>query len=646
MCGLAGFLATNKFESTNARLQLQKMCDAIIHRGPDAEGQFICQHNILAMGHRRLSILDLSDNGAQPMSSQSGRWTIAFNGEIYNHLDLRIKLNRDSEEKKWNGHSDTETFLECVEEWGIKKTLSLCVGMFSLALWDNKKSELTLARDRFGEKPLYYGKAKTKDNTFFLFGSDLNAIKQFDYFNSDIDRNVLREYMRFGYIDDGRSIFKNIKKVEPATFIRISYKTHQIKIESYWSMQDHIKKRVKNSQKNSYKSAVEIIHQRLRKSVQSQTISDVPIGCFLSGGIDSSLIAALLQENSATPINTFSIGFNEAEYNEAEYAKDVAEHLGTNHTELYISPSEIREIIPKMSYVYSEPFADSSQLPTYLLCSLASKHVKVALSGDAGDEIFCGYNRYRIGQSVWPKIRRLPHSIRKQFGQILINTKPSIWDKFSSISNQSRLGEKMHKLGSVIGSKDIHELYENICTEWSSTESIVLNSNDLGRSEQGLKVKSELIGAEYMMFSDLFSYLPGDILTKVDRASMAHSLETRAPFLDHRLVEEAWKLPLEHKIRNGQSKSILRDILVQYVPKHLTDRPKMGFAIPIGAWLRTELREWAEDLLSVHRLSTDGFLDVKMVRKIWDEHLSKRFNHEKKLWSILMFQSWLAQQNL
>jgi asparagine synthase (glutamine-hydrolysing) len=281
-----------------------------------------------------------------------------------------------------------------------------------------------------------------------------------------------------------------------------------------------------------------------------------------------------------------------------------------------------------------------------LLCSLASKHVKVALSGDAGDEIFCGYNRYRIGQSVWPKIRRLPHSIRKQFGQILINTKPSIWDKFSSISNQSRLGEKMHKLGSVIGSKDIHELYENICTEWSSTESIVLNSNDLGRSEQGLKVKSELIGAEYMMFSDLFSYLPGDILTKVDRASMAHSLETRAPFLDHRLVEEAWKLPLEHKIRNGQSKSILRDILVQYVPKHLTDRPKMGFAIPIGAWLRTELREWAEDLLSVHRLSTDGFLDVKMVRKIWDEHLSKRFNHEKKLWSILMFQSWLAQQDL
>ena len=646
MCGFAGFMTQDSFDSSAAKSQLTKMCDAITHRGPDDYGYWTDPTKKIAFGHRRLSILDLSEMGSQPMRSHSNRWVIIFNGEIYNHLDLRSELADQNRSPDWRGHSDTETLLAAFDAWGIDKTLSLCVGMFAMAIWDLKNLELTLVRDRFGEKPLYYGWVGDCEKKSLVFGSDLNALKQFNNFDPTIDRNSLSQYIRYGYVGDDRSIYKGIKKLLPANKIIISSKNLTSKTDCYWSANDIFTKKTSSNKHLDYKDAVGQIHSMLNESVRGQMLADVPIGSFLSGGIDSSLITALMQENSHSRVNTFSIGFQETEFNEAGFAKAVATHLGTEHTELYLSSNEVRETIPEMATIYSEPFADSSQIPTFLVSKLARQQVTVALSGDAGDEVFCGYNRYKIAHDFWPKLVFLPEKLRQIVGLAMLSIKPSLWDSLSSFTNQSRLGEKMHKFAQVIGSKNIESLYRDICSEWHDPESFVLGAKELIDPRFSDFSSEEMSNAEYMMACDFISYLPGDILVKVDRASMANSLETRAPFLNHHLVEFAWELPIEFKFRNGLTKAPLREILSSYIPKHLIDRPKMGFSIPIGEWLRGDLRDWAEELLSRERLSREGYFNPDPIRAIWLEHLSGRYNHEKKLWNVLMFQSWLAGQDL
>lgn len=646
MCGFAGYMTHDSFDSSAAKAQLARMCNAISHRGPDDYGYWIDSTKKIAFGHRRLSILDLSTMGSQPMRSHSSRWVIIFNGEIYNHLELRSKLVGQDKAPGWRGYSDTETLLAAFDAWGIDKTLKLCVGMFAMAIWDLENLELTLVRDRFGEKPLYYGWVGNCGEKSFVFGSDLSAIKQFKTFHPAIDRNSLSQFIRYGYVGEDRSIYTGIKKLLPAHKITISSKNFTSRIHCYWPANDIFMKKTGSYKQFSYKDAVVQIHSALTKSVRGQMLADVPIGSFLSGGIDSSLITALMQENSGSRVNTFSIGFQESEFNEAGYAKAVATHLGTEHTELYLSPNTVRETIPEMATIYTEPFADSSQIPTFLVSQLARRHVTVALSGDAGDEVFCGYNRYKIAQKYWSKLVLLPEKLRQIVGLGILGIKPSTWDNLSSFSNQSRLGEKMHKFAQVITSKNIESLYLDICSEWHDPESLVLGAKVLIDPRFSSFSSEEMSNAEYMMACDFISYLPGDILVKVDRASMANSLETRAPFLDHRLVELAWELPIEFKFRNGHTKAPLREILTRYIPKNLIDRPKMGFSIPIGEWLRGELRDWAEEFLSRERLSREGYFNPDPIRSIWLEHLSGRYNHEKKLWNILMFQSWLAKQSL
>lgn len=643
MCGFAGFLSVTPLDRSKSSEMVTKMCDAISHRGPDDSGIWSDPECHIVLGHRRLSIMDVSERGAQPMRSVSNRWVLAFNGEIYNHLQIRAYLEDQSIAPKWRGHSDTETLLAGFDALGLDKMLSLCVGMFSIVVWDSKSRELTMIRDRFGEKPLYYGWTGSGQNKCLLFGSDIFALKRHDSFDFEISRNALSQFVRYGYVGNEQSIFSGIKKVGAGSLVTISLKSSEDKITKYWSASDLFMKKPSEKFIGDFPDAVEAVHRQLSQTVQSQMLADVPLGSFLSGGVDSSLITALMQETSKSPINTFSIGFDDHAFNEANYAKAVADHLGTHHTELYVSSSDVRDIVPRMASVYSEPFADSSQLPSYLVSALAGEHVKVALSGDAGDEVFCGYNRYHIAKSVWPRLEKLPGKARSFIGSALLKTALFNWDRFSGLTNQSRLGDKIYKVSQVIGSDDVKDLYQNLCSQWHDPDSVVLGTTGPSGFIFADISPEVMDSVEYMMACDSLTYLPGDILVKVDRASMANSLETRTPFLDHRLVELAWSLPIGYKLRGGHTKAPLREILAYHVPRHLIERPKMGFAIPIGSWLRSELREWAEDLLREDRLISEGFFNPLPIRKIWNEHTQGKYNHEHKLWNILMFQSWLEE---
>ena len=467
------------------------------------------------------------------------------------------------------------------------------------------------------------------------------ALKKHSLFRQDIDRDSLSGYTRYGYIGFDRTIYKDIKKLLPASYGTVSLAKTELQPCLYWSSSDLFNSNQDEQVPIKYGTAVQSIHSKLLSIVEGQMISDVPIGSFLSGGVDSSLITALMQRVSNIPVSTFSIGFHESDFNEAEYAKRVANHIGTEHTELYVSSQEVRDIIPKMPSVFSEPFSDSSQLPTYLVSQLTASQVKVALSGDAGDEVFSGYNRYKVAHSAWPKLSKIPLKLRKKLSNLILKQSPATWNKLSGIANQPRLGEKVHKAAQVLGCKEVKQLYLGLCSQWQNPNLLVLNSTEPHDDINNKILLNSLGATEYMMASDTISYLPGDILVKVDRSSMAHSLETRAPFLDHRLVEYAWTLPIDFKLRNGITKSPLRDILADYVPNNLIDRPKMGFAVPIGSWLINDLRDWAEDLLTYEKLQNDGFYNPAIIRKAWDEHISEEYNHEDKLWNILMFQSWL-----
>ena len=646
MCGIAGQFGSGRPPEAPT---LNAMADALAHRGPDDAGVWIDAQAGIGFAHRRLAILDLSSAGHQPMLSHSGRLVIAFNGEIYNHLELRAQLG----EQPWRGHSDTETLLVAIEHWGVPATLARLTGMFAIAVWDRSNRHLILARDRLGEKPLYYG-WQGKD---FLFASELHAIRRHPSFLGQIDRNALSQLLRFSMIPAPWSIYQGIQKLLPGHWLEIDFSramssARQAQPRPYWSIIDIALAGQRNPFQGSEVEAIEALDKQLLRTVRQQMLSDVPVGAFLSGGIDSSLTVAAMQAQSAVRVKTFTIGFDDPRYNEAGYAKAVAQHLGTDHTEAFVTGADALAVIPKMAGIYDEPFADSSQIPTYLVATLARQHVTVSLSGDGGDELFGGYARYDVALDRQRRVNRVPRQLRAPMANALRSLSQAQWDqlqqwvrafKLLGASNDS-LGSKAHAFAALLEQNSPAQLYKwFISHERSPSQRIRSSVEPAIALDHALQASGELDFAHRMMLADMAAYLPDDILVKVDRAAMAVSLETRVPLLDHNLVELAWRLPLSMKRRAGVNKWLPRQLLRRYVPDHLIDRSKMGFAVPLESWLRGPLRPWAEELLSEQRLRSDGFFEPTSVRADWQLHLSGANDRSPYLWDILMFQAWLSQ---
>ena len=648
MCGICGFVdLSNRYNHLNRQRIISEMTNTLIHRGPDDEGYWHDEAKGVSLGHRRLSILDLSSHGSQPMLSNSGRYAIVFNGEIYNHSLLRNELIKSGVNISWRGHSDTETLLACIDEWGIEKSIKKSTGMFALAIFDNKENNLFLVRDRMGEKPLYYG----YQNGVFLFGSELKAINKHPNSLCEIDRNAIALQFRYSYIPTPYSIYKGIKKLKAGTILKVNLSRSNILKEAleepkvYWALENVVIKAQKNIYTGNSLEAIDDLNDLLGKSVRNQMAADVPLGAFLSGGVDSSLIVSLMQSQSSIPIDTFTIGFSEDDYNEAIFAKKIAKHLGTNHTELYITSKDALSVVDKLPQIYDEPFSDSSQIPTYLISEMTKKNVTVSLSGDAGDELFGGYNRYLWTRKIWSRIKFLPISLRKIISYSMTSVSPSSWDKIlKQILDTPQPGDKVHKLSSILTSSSATDCYFNLISHWKNSENIVIGANHLSPSFSDISNDIDFDSIEEkMMYLDSINYLPDDILSKIDRASMSVSLETRVPFLNHHVVEFANTLPLSMKIKDGESKWILRQLLYKYIPKDLIERPKMGFGMPIDIWLRGPLRDWAESLLEESRIKKEGFLNYEPIRRKWIEHISGKRNWQHHLWDILMFQAWLEK---
>lgn len=658
MCGITGIINPTG-SSYNMKAVIESMSNSIEHRGPDEDGVWINDEQKLALGHRRLSVLDLSNAGSQPMHSHDNNLVMVFNGEIYNHLEIRKILKVEHGlQIQWRGHSDTETLLFAINHMGLEKALEISVGMFAFALWDKKQKSLTLARDRIGEKPLYYG--WVKDN--FVFASELKAIKKHPFFNNDINKTSLHQFLRFGYVPAPSSIYNNIFKLEPGNYLVLNQSSMHnqtaLQPSSYWTLSDTVLT-AKENIIHSHSAAMSLIEDKLEQSIKLQMISDVPLGGFLSGGIDSSLIVSLMQSNSMQKIKTFTIGFEDANFDESQFAKKVAQHLGTDHEELLVTADQVHNIIPQLPIIYDEPFADSSQIPTFFVALAASQKVTVALSGDAGDEVFGGYNRYIWGPKIWNNVSALPFQLRNILGKGMQSISMQNWDHLSKVVNSMlvgsrgvvRLGDKLHKLGRGLQASDsFRDFFYALITEWDDLSQLVQcddktlsNKNLINFFPEEVEIKEF---SSKMMFADSLSYLPDDILCKVDRAAMSNSIETRAPFLDHRLIEAAWRLPQEFKVNEFEGKLPLRYILNKYVPKQLIDRPKVGFGIPIGEWLRGPLKNWAEELINPSRLDKEGFFISDSISSIWALHLSGHSDCTEKLWRILMFQSWLENEKM
>jgi asparagine synthase (glutamine-hydrolysing) len=655
MCGFVGFMGgVAGYEQFADVAVLQLMANTIKARGPDDMGYWVDSDHRIALGHRRLSIVDLSPAGHQPMLSDSGRYVLIYNGEIYNHMDCRASLAATGASLKWRGHSDTETLLAGFEVWGIQGMAERCVGMFAFAVWDKQTSTLTLGRDRLGEKPLYYGWQGTGQHASFLFGSEVKALKAHPAFAAGIDRNALCLLMRHNYIPAPYSIYQGIAKLEAGCLLTVSLVQPELKIVRYWSAAAVATAGCSKPFEGTPTQAIDALEALLKSAVQQQMMADVPLGAFLSGGIDSSTVVALMQAQSSRPVKTFTIGFNEEGYNEAVHAKAVAKHLGTDHTELYVSPQQALEVIPLLPTLYCEPFSDSSQIPTFLVSQLARKQVTVSLSGDAGDELFCGYNRYLLADKLWQKLSVLPTGSRRLAAHSLTALSPSRWNLLlgpmqgllPSSLRQANLGDKLHKAAGVLASGDLDALYLGLVSHWSDPASVVIGGKEPATLLTGnAPALDGLDDIQRMMALDALTYLPDDILVKVDRAGMGVSLEGRVPFLDHRVVEFAWTLPQSLKLRDGVGKWILRQVLYRHVPKELIERPKMGFGVPIGDWLRGPLRDWAEDLLDEARLRREGYFHPGPIREKWKEHLSGVRNWQYHLWDVLMFQAWLAEND-
>ena len=652
MCGLAGLIVKGRIEPEVVR----RMTDPIAHRGPDDSGVWIDEECGVGLGHRRLSIVDLSPLGHQPMVSGDGRYVMSYNGEIYNHAELRQELEAERAAPAWRGHSDTETLLAAFVAWGVERALQKSVGMFALALWDKQERRLLLARDRFGEKPLYYGWVGDD----FVFASELKALRALPRFANPVDRDALRLFTARGYVPAPRSIHEGLFKLEPGCILAVTpgpqlTRRKQppvegsaeggIELTRYWSyrsvMQSGWAQPILDEQE-----ALERLERALADAIRGQAVADVPIGAFLSGGIDSSTVVALYQKYTSVPVRTFSIGFAEAGYDEAVHARAVATHLGTEHHERYVTVAETRDVIPLLPRMYDEPFGDSSQIPTHLVSRFAREQVTVALSGDGGDELFAGYNRHFAAPRMWQRLQALPQPVRALIGPPLGRLPASLWNSAARLlarQPQPHFGTKIQRALGIAGkARSFDDVYTLFLDEWSGGTSPVRGGHaaDLGFD---LDLAPGAPDTLRMLYADAMAYLPDDILCKVDRASMAVSLETRVPFLDHRVAEVAARIPLSMKVRNGKGKHILRELLYRQAPRQLFERPKAGFAIPVGEWLRGPLRPWAEALLDPSRMTNAGYFDTDTVRGRWQRHLSGHTDATQALWPILMFQAWTEE---
>lgn len=647
MCGITGIWQMTAGEAPGGLVA--RMLEQLVHRGPDDGGVWTDSSANLALGHRRLSILDLSPQGHQPMHSGCGRYVLVFNGEIYNYHEIRTELDALDGGIVWRGHSDTEVMLEAFCQWGILAALERFNGMFAFALWDRLERVLYLARDRLGEKPLYYGWS----GTVFLFASELKAITAYPGFAAEIDRDALAQFIRFSYIPAPATIYRGIHKLHAGALLLLDaaqLSARRAEPMFYWDIRQVVTAGA--APMDDEQQAADSLDSLLRDSVRLRMEADVPLGAFLSGGLDSSLVAAMMQAQSLTPVKTYTIGFEEADFNEALHARQVAAHLGTEHTELYVTPADALAVIPHLPQIFDEPFADPSQIPTYLVAKLTRQHVTVALSGDGGDELFAGYTRYFWSDRIWGLARRVARPVRRGLAHLIQAVPPRAWDRNLAALGQlvpghvrrNQPGDKVHKLAGLCSSGDDLALYQALLACWKEDPVLGAKSGVAARLDDRGTWRSLPDYVQRMMCLDTLTYLPDDILVKVDRAAMAVSLETRVPLLDHRVVEFAWRTPLAMKVREGHGKWLLRQVLYRYVPQELVGRPKMGFSIPLGSWLKGPLRDWAESLLDERRVHDEGFFDPAMVRRTWQEHLSGVRNWQYALWNVLMFQAWLEHQ--
>jgi len=636
MCGIAGFVTFKPASADALAGWAKRMADAITYRGPDASGVWTDAGAGFATSHRRLSIVDLSEAGAQPMQSACNRYVISYNGEVYNAPEVRAEL--EALGYRFRGHSDTEVILESCAEWGVEKAIPRFIGMFALCVWDTQDRRLWLVRDRLGIKPLYWGRF----DGLLVFGSELKALRAHQGWTAETDPQAISSYLRFGYIPSPLSIYRGIHKLAPGTMLTVAPEEEPRTI-AFWQLNEVVKAARANPFRGDDQEAENALHAILGDAVRRRMVADVPLGAFLSGGIDSSTIVALMQEASARPIRTFSIGFHEQGYDEAQHAAAIANHLHTEHTELYVTPSEARDVIPRLPEIYDEPFADSSQIPTFLVSQMTRRHVTVALSGDGGDELFCGYGRYFHAAALQPQFNRVPPALRRLAARALEPIPTRAWDIVAgAIPPRWRpegLGHKVSRLRDMLGD-DNNRLYLQMLSHWHSPQDLS------GQAEPPTIVTDpsiQRIAGDYMaqlQYIDTLTYLPDDILTKVDRASMAVSLEVRVPMIDHRVVAFAWQLPRFMQVRDGQSKWLLRRLLARFVPQSLIDRPKMGFGVPIDHWLRGPLRDWAETWLSEEALRRSG-LNPTLIRARWASHLEGRENWQYPLWTIITLQAWL-----
>jgi asparagine synthase (glutamine-hydrolysing) len=649
MCGFAGAFEMGCREE-RWQERLEAMAAALAHRGPDDQGVWFDAQAGIGFGHRRLAVIDLTAAGHQPMQSASGRYVIAYNGEVYNFEQLRSELPGP-----WRGHSDTEVMLAAIEAWGLASAVERFAGMFALALWDRQERTLSLVRDRMGIKPLYYGWGRG----CFLFGSELKALRIHPAFRSDLNRDAIAALMRFNYVPSPHSIYTGTHKLEPGRILRVPLEavTDPTRIDEtcFWSFKDVAERGQQQLFAGDDDGAVTRLGELLSQAVGDRMVSDVPLGAFLSGGLDSSLVVALMQAQSARPVKTFTIGFEEEGYNEANFAAEIARHLGTEHTELYVRPEDALAVIPELPRMFDEPFADSSQIPTFLISRLTRQHVTVSLSGDGGDELFGGYRRYAAARDLWRKARLLPRWCRRLTAATINATPTPLLDRsfawlaplLSGYGRPGKAGNKLKRMAEVLSRRDREDVYLDLLSHWKCPSSVVLGGDDV----QTVLTEQDRWPAfdDYthrMMYFDSLQYLPDDILTKVDRASMAVGLEARVPLLDHRVVEYCWRLPLSMKVRAGETKWALRQLIYRYLPREMVDRPKMGFGVPIEHWLRGPLREWAEALLDERRLREEGIFDPEPIRKCWLEYLSGTRSWPYHLWDVLVFQAWFEAQRV